>query len=79
MAKPRKNGKSEPTAADKLVAAEKKLDDFIKNSSNGKKILDETKEIEEGLHNINPLAIGHQHQHEQHKGEHKTQTPVAAS
>jgi hypothetical protein len=55
----KRNGKVEPTAADKLVAAEQVLDKFIKNSGKGEKILAETKAIAEGLHNINPLAIGH--------------------
>jgi hypothetical protein len=58
MARPKKNGKSEQTAADKLLAEEQALDKFL-NSTNGKKILAETEEIAKGLQNINPLAIGH--------------------
>lgn len=56
--KKNENRKSESEV--KLEALEKALSSFLKGlGTKGEKILDETKAIEEGLHNINPLQIGH--------------------
>jgi hypothetical protein len=64
MAK-KKNGKPKPIgdgkseAEVKLEKQEQVLNNFIKSLANGEKILNETKAIQEGLRNINPLQIGH--------------------
>lgn len=55
-----KKGTGNGSDIDKLLALEKKVDAFIAGlKGKGEQILAETKEITDGLHNINPLQIGH--------------------
>jgi hypothetical protein len=60
MPKNKKNGKAPADPEQKWAADESNLNLFIERlGAKGEKIIAETKAIQEGLHNINPLMIGH--------------------